>query len=431
MIVAHGVGGRQDLPIPFNLALWGSALVLVITFVTLAALWRTPRLSRPASGAALPAGVTRVADHPVSRAVLRALGLLITGYVAVAALAGPDDALNPTAGAVYVLFWVGLVPASLLFGPVWRLLNPLRAIHALIARAAGRDPQDGPRELPERLGYWIAALGLLAFAWLELVAPDRASTSTLRLFFGVYAVAMLTGASIFGSRWFERCDAFEVWSSLIARMSPLGRREPDRRLVIRSPLVGLATTPVLPGLAAVLVVSLGTTAFDGFSRTGTWLNIVQEPGRSTTLFGTLGLLTALLVVALTYGAATASVGRHGPARFAPSMLPIAIGYVVAHYFSLFVFEGQHTMQLLSDPLGNGADLLGTGNGTVNYQLISVTTIAVIRAGAVVVGHVLAVVVAHDRALEDAPEGGAALGVQLPLLTTMVGYTLAALLILLR
>ncbi|MDQ1689164.1 MAG: hypothetical protein QOK42_2139 [Frankiaceae bacterium] len=431
MILAHGIGGRQDLPIPFSLALWGAAGVLIVTFGALAVLWKRPRLNRPDGGVALPAGLTGLADAPATRAALRVLGILLTGYVVVAAVAGPDDALNPTAGVVYVLFWVGLVPLSLLFGPVWRLLNPLRSIHWLLARAAGRDPAVGPRVLPPRLGYWPAAIGLLAFAWLELVAPDRASTSTLKLFFAVYAVAMLVGASLYGSTWFDRCDAFEVWSSLIARMSPLGRRTTDRSLVLRSPLVGMATTPVLPGLAAVVVVSLGSTAFDGFSRTDTWLRVIQAPGRSTTLFGTLGLLGALLVVAVTYVAATAPVGRDAPNRFAPSMLPIAVGYVVAHYFSLFVFEGQHTLQLLSDPTGDGADLLGTGGGTVNYTLISVSTIAGIRAGAVLVGHVLAVVLAHDRALEDAPAGGAALGVQLPLLTTMVGYTLAALLVLLR
>lgn len=429
MIVAHGIGGRQDLPISFNLALWGSAAVLLVTFGALAVLWREPRLNRPDSGD-LPAGFTRFADARATRVALRVLGVVVTGYVLAAALFGPDDALNPTAGVVYVLFWVGLVPLSLLFGPVWRLVNPLRAVHWALARAAGRDPDRGIRQLPDRLGYWPAAAGLLAFAWLELVAPNRASLSTLRIFFAAYAVAMLVGASLFGNRWFDRCDAFEVWSALIARLSPLGRRT-DGRLVLRSPLVGLATTPVLPGLAAVVVVSLGSTAFDGFSRTGTWLKVVQAPGRSPTLFGTLGLAAALLVVAITYIAATTPVGRDGPNRFAPSMLPIAIGYVVAHYFSLFVFEGQHTVQLLSDPLGNGSNLLGTGEGTVNYTFIGVGTIAAVRALAVVIGHVLAVVLAHDRALEDAPAGDAALGVQLPLLVTMVGYTLAALLILLR
>lgn len=431
MIVAHGIGGRADLPIPFGLALWGAVAVLVLTFALLAVLWRTPRLGRPDAGAPLPAGLTSLADSAVTRAVLRALGLLALGYTLLASVGGPDDALNPAPYVVYVLFWVGIVPLSLLFGPVWRLVNPLRTLHLLLAKAAGRDPADGHRELSARLGMWPAAVLLLGFGWLELVAPDRASTATLNAFFGIYAVLMLVGSTVYGSTWFERCDGFEVWSSLVARMSPLGRRSSDRRLVLRSPLVGLSTTPVVPGLAAVVIASLATTAFDGFSRTDTWVRIIQAPGRSTTLLGTLGLIAAVLVVVVTYGSATLWFGRSGPDRFAMSMLPIAIGYVVAHYFSLLVFDGQKAIQLLSDPLGNGADWLGTGDGTVNYQLISLGTIAGVRAGAVVVGHVVAVLVAHDRALEDAPPSGATVTSQLPLLATMVGYTLAALLVLLR
>lgn len=431
MIVAHGIGGRSDLPIPFGLALWGAVAVLVLTFATLVVVWRTPRLNRPDGGRALSAGITTFADSAVTRWVLRALGLLAFGYTLLASIGGPDDALNPAPYVVYVLFWVGIVPLSLLLGPVWRLVNPLRTVHLLLAKVAGRDPAEGHRELPARIGMWPAALVLLGFAWLELVAPDRASTTTLNLFFGIYTVAMLVGSTVYGSTWFERCDGFEVWSSLVARMSPWGRRASDRRLVLRSPLVGLATTPVVPGLAAVVIASLATTAFDGFSRTETWVRIIQTPGRSSVLFGTLGLLGAAVVVVVTYGSATLWFGRSGPERFAASMVPIAVGYVIAHYFSLLVFEGQKAFQLLSDPLGTGADWLGTGDGTVNYQLISLGTIAAVRAGAVVVGHVIAVLVAHDRALEDAPPPGATISAQLPLLATMVGYTLAALLVLLR
>lgn len=431
MIVAHGIGGRADLPIPFDLALWGAVSVLLLTFATLAVLWRTPRLNAPDAGSALPPGFTAVADAWWTRMALRGLGLLAAGYTLLASVGGPDDALNPAPYVVYVLFWVGIVPLSLLLGPVWRLVNPLRTLHLLLARAAGRDPAVGHRELPARLGMWPAAVVLLAFGWLELVAPDRSSTATLNLFFGVYAVAMLVGSTVYGSTWFERCDGFEVWSSLVARMAPLARRGSDRRLVLRSPLVGLATTPIVPGIAAVVIASLATTAFDGFSRTETWVRVIQAPGRSSVLFGTLGLLAAVLLVAVTYASSTVWFGRSAPDRFAASMLPIAIGYVIAHYFSLLVFDGQRAFQLLSDPLGTGADWLGTGDGTVNYQLISLGTIAAVRAGAVVVGHVLAVLVAHDRALEDAPPSGATISAQLPLLATMVGYTLAALLVLLR
>ncbi|MGC5412270.1 hypothetical protein ACPXCX_52780, partial [Streptomyces sp. DT225] len=126
-----------------------------------------------------------------------------------------DPDRNPAPGAVYVLLWVGLVPASLLLGPVWRRLNPLRTAHLLACRALHRDPDAG-RPLPVRLGMWPAAAGLLAFTWLELVAPDPASPTALLVFLGVYAAVHLAGAAVYGAHWFDHADAFEVYSGLLA-----------------------------------------------------------------------------------------------------------------------------------------------------------------------------------------------------------------------
>lgn len=149
-------------------------------------------------------------------------------------LLGPDDPdRNPAPGALYVLLWVGLVPASLLLGPVWRLVNPLRALHAL-------HPPRNPRPLPAAVGIRPAAVGLLLFTWLELVAPDNTSSVTLLTALAVHCGVQLAGAARHGERWFAHADPFEVYSSLLARLSPLGRRA-DGRLVLRSP--STASTP--------------------------------------------------------------------------------------------------------------------------------------------------------------------------------------------
>ncbi|MGE5764411.1 MAG: hypothetical protein ACM3ZF_11170, partial [Mycobacterium leprae] len=269
MLVAHGIGGRQDLPIPFTLAVTGAAVTLVVSFAALAVLWRTPVLRGSLAGRLLPAAVQRVADGPVARRLLQTVGVVATAYVAAAALVGPDSALNPMASVVYVLFWVGLVPASLLFGPVWRALNPLRAVHRGIAGLMGTKPHEGLRPLPDGIGYWPAAAGLAAFAWMELVAPDRTSLGTLRTFFGVYAGAHLLAAAFYGSRWFDKGDGFEVYSSLVGRLAPVGRRA-DGRVVLRNPLDGLAATPIAPGLVPVVAVLLGSTAYDGMSNAPFW-----------------------------------------------------------------------------------------------------------------------------------------------------------------
>ena len=158
-VFSHGLGGSQDLPIPLSLALAGGAAALAVSFIVLALAWTSPRFDADVQGLRVP-GLQRVVDSPASTWGLRALGLAIAAYLTWAAVAGPDNLANPTFGAVYVLLWVGLVPASLLLGPVYRAFNPLRTLHLLLARAVGSDPDVGAVALPQRVGLWPAALGL-------------------------------------------------------------------------------------------------------------------------------------------------------------------------------------------------------------------------------------------------------------------------------
>src|SRR4029077_5807257 len=132
-------------------------------------------------------------DSPELRWGLRGLGLLLVGFTAFAALAGPDLATNPTAGLVYWIFWGGLIPGSLLFGPIWKLLNPLRTIHLALTRLLRMDPAEPPMRLPSWVGYWPGAIGLFSFVWLELCAPNRDSLSTLRTYFAIYGGLNLLG----------------------------------------------------------------------------------------------------------------------------------------------------------------------------------------------------------------------------------------------
>ncbi|MGH3343662.1 MAG: hypothetical protein ACRDPK_12465 [Carbonactinosporaceae bacterium] len=446
VILAHAFGGRQDLPIPFSYALTGAAAAVVVSFAALGVLWQRSRLQGDRAGRPLPAWLQAWADGPVLRFGLPVLGLALAGFVAVAAIFGPDDALNPAVGLVYVVFWVGIVPASLLFGPVWRQLNPLRTLHRGLARLMRTSPEEGLYPLPAWLGYWPAAGGLLAFTWVELVHPDAASTATLRTWFSAYAGVQILGAAAFGSRWFDRCDAFEVYSSFIGRLAPLGRRD-DGQLVLRNPLDGLDGLPAAPGIVAVVCVMLGSTAFDGFSNSPLWIGALQsgQSGSLTALaMGSYALVGTVLVVAVLYVAATGISGllvrsdrtaeragdraddRAGlPRQFAHSIVPIAVGYVVAHYFSLLMFEGQHTLVLASDPLGTEADLFGIGDRGVDYTVVTPAAIALVQVLGVVTGHVVGVVAAHDRAVRLFPRAQAVAG-QLPLLVLMVCYTVGGL-----
>lgn len=245
-VLAHGIGAQHDLPLSPFYAFAGAFAALFVSFLALGLLWSASRFRGDRAGRPLPSALQRLADARPTRIALRALGLAAALYVTLNLLLGPDDPdRNPGPGAVYVLLWVGLVPASLLLGPVWRLLNPLRTVHLLGCRALGRDPAAG-RPFPVRLGLWPAAAGLLAFTWLELVAPDPASATALLLFLSLHTAVHLAGAARHGAGWFDRADAFEVYSGLLARLSPLGRRPADRRLVLRSPFNGLDATPQPP-----------------------------------------------------------------------------------------------------------------------------------------------------------------------------------------
>jgi hypothetical protein len=395
MNLAHGIGSRADLPVPTGPAVAAAATVLVLTFVVLTLFRRTPPPPRPQR---------EVRDSPV----LQALALVVLVGVVVIGFAGPAEiADNLAPWAFYLAFWVGLVPLSLLFGPVVRIVNPLRLLHVLVAGTLRIDV-DGVRPLPARLGYWPAVVSLAGFGWLELVFPERAEPVTVAVVITAYAVVHTAAAVVFGREWFDRGDGFEVYSSLLGALTPFRR--------LRAPRAVPA-----PGLTAVLVVLVGATAYDGLSRTRVWTGAVP----ADVLSSTLGLLGATLAVGVVFLLGAWVLTRHGSAaEFATTLTPIAAGYAIAHYFSLLVLDGQRIGILLSDPFGTGADLLGTADATVDYRLVGPVTIMAVQLGAIVLGHIVATVDAHDRALRRHPPALAA-RTQYPMLAAMVALTVGA------
>ncbi|MET9249075.1 hypothetical protein [Nonomuraea sp. NPDC003709] len=401
-VLAHGIGTRGDLPIPLFYAYAGAFAALVVSFLALGLLWADSRFRGDRAGLVIP---LRLPGRPA-----RVLTLVLAVYTIGRLVAGPADG-NAGPYLVYVLFWVGLVPASLLFGPVWRALSPFRLL-----------PDRPRRPLPRGLGYWPAAAGLLAFTWTELVAPEPAAPLTLLTFCALYAATQLMGTLVYGHAWLERGDPFEVYSTLIGHLSPLGRKANGDR-VLRSPFDGLDAIQPAPGLVATVCVLLGGTAYDGFSGTPAWVNALQSGPLGRTGLGTLGLLAAVAGVALLYAACLGAAGLIGgtrglTARFVHSLVPIATGYLIAHYFSLLVIEGRHGLLLA---LGVAAQ--------PDPNAVEPATIAVVQVLAIVVGHVVGVVAAHDRSVRLLPPGRAVAG-QIPLFVLMVCYTIGGLTLLL-
>lgn len=448
-ILAHGIGGQKNLPIPLELTIAGAVAALTISFTVLAVAWRTPRYDEATSGRPAPAWLARVVDAPAFGIAARAFGLTVFAYSAMAAVLGEDRLTNPIFGIFYVWWWVGLVPLSVLLGPVYRAISPVRTINAAFAKLSGTDPDKGVFTYPERLGYWPAALGLFAFVWLELVYPYSTELGPVRLWCAGYVAVMLVGGALFGTSFYSRGDPFEVYSSLVGKLSVFGRRtvegeDPEGRgeLVLRSPLANLDTVVVRPGLVAVVAVLFGSTAFDSFKDSTVWIQFIQGSDAITEnptladVANNLALLGFCAGVGLIFAVGTmlTRVGpetrrRDLPNQFAHSIVPIVVGYIIAHYLTYLVEFGQQTIIYMSDPFSDGSDWFGTADWKVNFWwTYHPTLLATTKVLAVVLGHVVGVIAAHERAIRLLPAKHQLTG-QLPLLVAMIAFTVGGLLLL--
>jgi hypothetical protein len=437
--LAHGIVGREDLPIPRWLFGWAATAVLVVSFVALAVLWPSPRLER--------ARERDVVRFPLVLEILCGLaGVALFGFLVYAGIDGvQSQSANILPTFIYVIFWVGVPVASVLFGDVFRAFNPWRAIGRGFGWAAKRVAGDAlPAALPypERLGRWPAALGIFAFAWVELALNPVHSTdpSVLAWLAVAYAAVQLVGMALYGvDAWSDRGDGFGVFFGLFARLSPLHWH--DRTLSVRPPLSGVTHTSPVPGTVALLAVAIGTTSFDGMSEQQWWSDLVldiqdvlREVGLNATqgneVAQTLGMIVTVLLLGGLFWLGVLgmrTVDRTQPAvslarGFAASLVPIAFAYLLAHYFSLLAYQGQAVGFLASDPLGRGWDVFGTASDTIDYGVVDANAIWYVQVGALVLGHVAGLMLAHDKALSVYGDARAATRSQYWMLAVMVAFT---------
>jgi hypothetical protein len=442
VIVAHGLGGSSDLPVPYAFSMIGAAWALTFTFALVAFAWRRPRFDPDNPARPLPEALTIFVDSRVTRGVAAGAALGFTGWVLLAGLWGPQTQANALLGVFYVLLWVGLVAISALVGPVWRVISPVHTVYTLLQRITPESLARPRLSYPESWGYRPAAVGLFAFVWLELASPNPAALPWVKGWLLIYAVALLTGAWLYGQRCFTRTDPFGVYSMAVSRLSPFRRDAKTGTVAIGNPFDHLLSLPIRPGVVAVLAVLLGSTAFDSFSSSATWRNFADGLARgghavpvSVSLSGlrTVGLLVFVAVVATTFSLAARATGgvereqrRALPGQFAHSLIPIVVGYIFAHYLSYLVERGQQAVFFLADPLGKDWNLLGLGHLHVAYVLsLHPTVLAVVKVSSVVTGHIVAVIAAHDKALRLLPKGHQLTG-QLTMMLVMVGYTFTGL-----
>jgi hypothetical protein len=412
---AHsGLTQRQNLPIPSALFGVAAATVLAVSFVALAVLWRRPRMQTP-PWRPLPLGRS-LGSRPVEVAC-GTIGVALLALVIVGGYVGPQSgAENFAPTFILIVFWVGLVFASLLFGDVFRAFSPWRAIGRATGALLGRRA-PAPNPYPAWLGRWPTALVLVIFAWIELVGRWDSVPRTLAGAALGYTVITLAAQSVWGTEtWTRRGEAFAVYFNLLSRISVFESR--GGVVGVRPPLGGLPVLDPAAGTIAVVTVMIGTVTFDGFSQGPLW-------GSAGKLAGTVGLLLGVAAIAGFYrlgirGArATGSVYVH-------TLVPIAAVYVVAHYLTYFMFDGQRIRSLASDPFGRGWDLFGTATAGIDYSLLSQNGIWYLEVAVIVIGHVAALTLAHDRALAVYGDTKRAVRSQVWMLGVMVGFTMLAL-----
>jgi hypothetical protein len=434
--LAHGgISGRTDLPVPLWLFVFGAATALIVSFVALSALWTEPRFEGRPTASARPSWIRSILTNRGLEWTIRIVMLVFFVVVAMASARRVSDTGTIGPVVVYAWFWVGLAIAHALFGNLWATLSPFDTIGRLVGLDED-ERETPPRPYPPAWGKWPAAVLLFAFVWVELVQPFGSLPGHLGILIVVYTLIQIAGMQLFGRRvWIENGEAFGVYFGLISGMAPL-TRDPNGRVVLRPVLSGLAKIKPRPGLLAVILVALGSTTFDGFSRSDTWIawtaglgGLVRTVAFTAGLLAVIGLVTLAYVMAMRAAARVVSGHWHPLAvRFAHSLVPIMLAYVVAHYFSFLVLEGQLGLVRLSDPFGLEWDLFGTDDWIMNLALISPTTIWYVQVAAIVIGHVGGVVLAHDRAIAMF-DREAAVRTQYALLAVMILFTASGLLIL--
>jgi hypothetical protein len=451
IFLAHGIGGVRDLPVPESFFFTAAAIVLVVSFALLGLLWRRPLLEEHADGRALPDLLSAIVLSGALRVVLQVVSVGFFVLTLATALFGTTvELLNLAPTFVYVIFWLGIPLLSILFGNVWRALSPWRALadwSVWLLELRGREARP-VLEWSERLGRYPAAAALLSFVALELANPRPAYPRTLAIAIALYSYWALAGMAVYGREaWTRHGEGFAVAFEFLSRIAAFAVRE--GRVVVRWPFTGLGGAEPGRGALVFVAVMLGSTSFDGFERTAKWQNLLNDiridladsPQRTVDLATTFvnlgGLVLFVSGVTVTYLAAVtvARVLVRGQSSLVPdfvlSLVPISAAYLVAHYFSLFVIQGQFIVTLASDPFGRGWDLFGTRDFAPNLAIVAPNTVWYVQVGALIVGHVAGLAIAHDRAIAVFDRRRDALRSQYSMLALMVLYTVGGLWLLSR
>ncbi len=411
---AHALHGNVDAPLPFAAYLVGAAVAVALSFVFVA-------LGDDRPPPAAPPGRELTVWRPL-RWTLRLLGLAAWFWVVAQALAGGSSDAAVGALLLWVFGWVGLALLSALLGPVWAWLDPFTTFYDLAAAVLRPTGLRLPGRAPwhHRTHAWPAVVLLVLFVWLELVAKVG-DVRTLGLVLVAYTLLTLGGMTWYGKvRWRAHGEVFSVWFGLLGRLAPwgvVGRRK-DGLVQRRGFGSALSTEHWDRSLLAVMAVGTGSVIWDGISQTQIWYDLAGQPHiiiETAILLGFLALMVGLVLLV------SERVGR---VAMGAGLVPVAVGYLVAHYLTYLLTEGQRIVVALSDPLQQGWDLFGTVQFEPREDFLSSSVVWTMQVTAVVIGHVVGAWLGHSAVRRRRAEGETVS--QWPLAALMSGMTVLAL-----
>jgi hypothetical protein len=391
---AHQLSKTFESRLPLAVYLAGAAGAVALSFVFV--------LVRDLRAAPPPVDGRRIRVPGAIRTALRALGLIGWAWIVLQGIVGGESDAEVSRLFAWVYGWVGVALISAFVFPIWTWLDPFSTLHDLGARAlrAARIGGIEPAPWPAALGRWPAVAGFAAIVWLELIASG-AGSRTLALVITGYTVFTLAMMSQYGRRvWSDHGEIFGVWFGLIGRLAPLARVSDDDRTVRRRDFAG----GLLEGgwaLSDVVLIALatGSILFDGLSQTQPWVatfGIQAAPAQTLLLIGFLGLIVAAAL------AVARLVGIPGTAA---GLLPIAVGYLLAHYFTYLVIDGQRIVIAISDPLQQGRNYLGTVYFVPTAAWLPPGLVWTLQLASVVGGHMIGAWAGHVVAAGEAGRAG--------------------------
>jgi len=411
---AHTLQGNVDAPLPFAAYLLGAAVVVALSFVFATISDGTP-VPEPKPGR------VRTVWRPV-RWLFRLVGLAGWVWVVLQAIAGGSSDAEVASLLLWVFGWVGLALVSALLGPAWAWLDPFSTLHDILAAAFRPTGIRLPGRAPwrDRITTWPAVVFMVFFVWLELAARVGGGRMLGLVLIG-YTLLTLGGMAWYGKeRWRAAGEAFSVWFGVLGRLAPWGLagRPEDGRVRRRGFGSALSAEPWSVSLLVVVAIATGSVIWDGISQTQPYDDLVGGRHFITQSLILVGFLLGLA------GLVVLVARRVGLTAMGAGLVPVTVGYLVAHYLTYLLIEGQRIAVALSDPLQQGWDLFGTVHWQPREDLLATSAVWTLQVTAVVLGHVVGAWLGHAAIRRTRAEGEPVS--QWPLAVLMIGLTVVAL-----